>query len=95
MIQSAVRVIQSTVFARAYKKLHNQQKVKVDDAIQMIVDNPELGTQKRGDLNGVYVYKFKVQSQETLLAHEFDPQTRHLLLLGAHENVYRDLKRKS
>jgi hypothetical protein len=27
------------------------------------------------------------------IAYEFDPKTRHLLLLGAHENFYRDLKR--
>ena len=94
MVDRAVRVIQSAAFARAYKKLHNQQKVSVDDAVQYIVKHPEVGTQKRGDLSGVYVYKFKAQSQETLLAYEYDPQTRYLLLLGTHENFYRDLKRK-
>jgi len=41
----------------------------------------------------VYVHKFKSQNQEVLLAYEFDIKTRHLLLLGAHENFYRDLKR--
>jgi len=28
-----------------------------------------------------------------LLAYEWDPNTRVLLLLGSHENFYRDLKR--
>ncbi|NBT69695.1 MAG: type II toxin-antitoxin system RelE/ParE family toxin, partial [Betaproteobacteria bacterium] len=40
-----------------------------------------------------YVYKFKSQAQLLLLAYEFDPKTRHLLLLGSHENFYRELKR--
>ena len=42
---------------------------------------------------GVYVYKFTSQNELVLLAYEFDPKTRHLLLLGSHENFYRELKR--
>jgi mRNA interferase RelE/StbE len=94
MSGGAIQVMQSSAFARAYKKLHNQKKVSVDNAVQEIVINPEIGEHKRGDLVGVYVYKFKAQAQEILLAYEYDPQTRYLLLLGSHENFYRDLKRK-
>ena len=33
-------------------------------------------------------------TQLILLTYEFDPKTRHLLLLlGSHENFYRELKR--
>lgn len=95
MCSDSVRVFQSSTFVRAYKKLHNAQKVAVDDAVQAIVKDPEIGTQKRGDLRGVYVYKFKVRTQEILLAYEYDPNTRFLLLLGSHENFYRDLKRNT
>lgn len=52
-----------------------------------------LGEPKRGDLAGVYVYKFKSKYQLMLLAYEHDPETRMPLLLGSHENFYRDLKR--
>jgi len=45
------------------------------------------------DLLDVYVFKLKSQSQLMLLAYEFDPETRMLLLLGSHENFYRELKR--
>ena len=65
----------------------------MDTAVEVIVSNSLVGDAKRGDLSGVYVYKFKSQTQLLLLAYEFDPQTRHLLLLGTHENFYRDLKR--
>ena len=93
MASTPVAVTQSSVFARAYKKLHLQQKQDVDKAVEAIVLEPFAGEAKRGDLAGVYVYKFKSQTQLVLLAYEFDPKTRHLLLLGSHENFYRELKR--
>ena len=93
MPEQSVRVLQSAIFARAYKRLHKNQKVDVDTAIEVIVKSPEVGELKRGDLAGVYVYKFKSQNQLMLLAYEYDPLTRMLPLLGCHENFYRDLKR--
>jgi mRNA interferase RelE/StbE len=88
-----VEVFQSAIFARSYKKLHKNQKNDVDAGIEEIIRDPHIGIQKRGDLIGVYVHKFKSQKHEILLAYEFDPKTRYLLLLGTHENFYRDLKR--
>lgn len=93
MALTPVSVTQSSMFARAYKKLHPQQMQDADAAVGVIVADPLAGDAKRGDLAGVYVYKFKSQSQLMLLAYEFDPKTRHLLLLGSHENFYRELKR--
>ena len=93
MASKQVEVTQASAFARTYKKLHLQQQKDVYTAVEVIVSNPLVGDAKRGDLSGVYVYKFKSETQLLLLAYEFDPQTRHLLLLGTHENFYRDLKR--
>jgi len=86
-------VLQSTSFRRAYKKLHPNQKADVDDAVAAIVVDPTLGEAKKGDLAGIYVYKFQCVGQLYLLAYEYDPSTRMLLLVGTHENFYRDLKR--
>jgi mRNA interferase RelE/StbE len=88
-----IQVIQSATFRRAYKRLHQNQKANVDDAVQAIVGNPEIGEAKKGDLAGVFVYKFQCVGQLMLLAYEYDPTTRLLLLLGSHENFYRELKR--
>ncbi len=88
-----IKVLQMPVFKRTYKKLHQNQKVAVDEAISDITQNPFLGEAKKGDLNGVYVYKFECVKQQFLLAYEFDPKTRILLTLGVHENFYRDLKK--
>jgi hypothetical protein len=89
----AVEVLQSAMFKRAYKRLHPNQKADVDEAVAAIVRDPTLGEAKKGDLAGVFVHKFKCNGQLTLLAYEYDPATRLLLLLASHENFYRDLKR--
>ncbi|MDT8377166.1 MAG: type II toxin-antitoxin system RelE/ParE family toxin [Mariprofundaceae bacterium] len=88
-----IHVQQTNAFLRAYKKLHNNQKDAVDQAVADIVIDPDIGEAKKGDLAGVYVHKFKCVHQHFLLAYEFDPTTRTLLLVGTHENFYRNLKR--
>ena len=92
-MNNAILVQQSAMFKRAYKRLHANQKADVDDAVIDIVRDPTLGTAKKGDLSGVFVYKFKCRGQLTLLAYEYDSNMRLLLLLGLYENFYRDLKR--
>ena len=80
-------------FKRVYKKLHKQDREIVNEAILAIANNPTIGEEKKGDLAGVFVYKFKMHNQEFLLAYEWDPLSRLLLALGVHENFYRDLKK--
>jgi len=87
-----IEVRQTNAFLRAYKKLHNNQKDAVDQAVADIVLDPAIGEAKKGDLAGIYVHKFKCVKQLFLLAYEFDPATRTLLLVGTHENFYRNLK---
>jgi mRNA interferase RelE/StbE len=86
-------VLQSSGFRRAYKRLKPNQKADVDAAVGAIVADPTLGEAKRGDLANVFVYKFQCVGSRFLLAYEYDPKTRLLLLVGTHENFYRDLKR--
>jgi mRNA-degrading endonuclease RelE of RelBE toxin-antitoxin system len=93
MATHEVQVVQSATFARSYKKLHHNRRLDIDAAVEKIVQDPLVGEPKRGDLAGTYVYKFKSQTQLVLLAYEFDPKTRYLLLLGSHENFYEQLKR--
>lgn len=88
-----IHVLQANAFLRAYKKLYNNQKDAVDQAVAEIIRDPAIGEAKKGDLSGVYVYKFDCVNQLFLLAYEYDPTTRALLLVGTHENFYRNLKR--
>lgn len=88
------QVRQTARFEKAYKKLKINQRRQVDEAVAKVAENPALGEMKKGDLQGVRVYKFRMLDQLALLAY-FDAEedvTIILLALGAHENFYRDLK---
>ena len=89
-----ILVKQMPAFKKAYKKLHSQQQATVNDAIRAIIKNPKIGQEKKGDLGGVFVHKFKIYHQEMLLAYESTQEERLLLALGVHENFYRNLKSK-
>ncbi|HEY5138122.1 MAG TPA: type II toxin-antitoxin system RelE/ParE family toxin [Methylococcales bacterium] len=92
-MDDTIQIQQSAMFMRAYRRLHPNQKADVDDAVADIARDPTIGEPKKGDLAGVFVHKFNCNGQLTLLAYEYDPGTRLLLLLGSHENFYRDLNR--
>lgn len=92
-VDSVMQLIQKPAFKKVYKKLHKNQLLLVNEAIKVVMDNPELGAEKKGDLAGVFVYKFDGLNQQYLLAYEWDELSRTLLLLGVHENFYRNLKR--
>lgn len=88
----------TTSFARAAKKLHTRDKKVVDQAVRDVSDSPSIGEEKRGDLVGYFVYKFKLNNQETLLAYalqpdKFKPTSVVLMAVGPHENFYTQLKR--
>ena len=89
-----MHVVQFPAFERVVKKLHPNAKQSLDNAIKEIIHNPLAGDMKKGDLNGVRVYKFKMVRQLTLLAYLYDKneESLTLLALGSHENFYRDLK---
>ena len=89
---SNVRVLQMPTFKRAYKKLHRNQKAAVDKAVAVVVSDPSSGEEKKGDLAGIFVYKFDCINRQFLLAYEFDPATRLLHAVGVHENFYKNLK---
>lgn len=87
-----MEILQKPTFKRAYKKLHANQRKAVNKAIKEIISSPSLGIEKKGDLQGVFVYKFDCINQQYLLAYEWDEESRTLLMLGVHENFYRNLK---
>lgn len=88
-------MVQTRVFGNALKRLHANQKRDLDAAIRELVANPDLGEQKKGELAFLRVYKFKMVNQLTLLGYSYeeDAVVLYLLVLGAHENFYRDVRR--
>jgi mRNA-degrading endonuclease RelE of RelBE toxin-antitoxin system len=88
------RVLQTRTFSKNKKKLHKKQISELDCIVKEILDNPEIGEQKKGDLQGIYVYKCKITKQFFLVAYLFDDETLTLLMVGSHENFYRELKKQ-
>lgn len=89
-----MRLLVTPTFDRTVKKLHRQQKADLDIAVRTIASDPDIGKAKVGDLVGVQVYKFRMINQVCLLAYRIlDPDTIKLLMVGPHENFYRELKR--
>ena len=89
----SIEILQTPVFAKTKKKLNKNQIKDLDKAIRKIIDNPQIGQKKIGDISDVWVYKFRMAKQENLLAYQWDPKKRILIALGVHENFYRDLKK--
>ncbi len=92
-------------FIRFVKKAHKPLQLAIEDAVEDISENPEIGEAKTGDLAGIWVYKFKFNRQEYLVAYrpptpvETEQGAKVELLIidfyqvGSHENFYDELKR--
>ncbi len=87
-----MNILQSRSFERKVKKFGKQEKKVLDKQILKITENPSVVEEKKGDLRGVYVYKFKIKIIQYLLSYRFIGDDLELIMIGPHENYYRDLK---
>ena len=85
-------ILQSRSFERKVKKFTKREKNTLNELIRRIMDNPFIGSEKKGDLRGVYVHKFKLQTVQYLMAYRFVGGDLELVMIGPHENYYRELK---
>ena len=90
-----MRVLSTPRFDRDIKRLTKPQKEALNNSIRILIKTPLIGELKKGDLQGVRVYKFRSQAQQVLLAYAANTIEKVIILLayGTHENFYRDLKR--
>lgn len=89
-----MKVVMTNAFKKSAKKLLRNQVVLVEEAIDDIVKNPDVGELKKGDLADIRVHRFHMYQQLMLLAYCYSEQELVLLSLGTHENFYRDLKKQ-
>lgn len=87
-----VQILQTPLFLKKKKKLKKNQRICLDTAVREIVHNPEVGIPKKGDLADIWVYKFKMLNQTSMLAYHWDAEKRILITIALHENFYRDIK---
>ncbi len=87
-----MRVLQTKHFERRVKKLSPGHKAILDAQVRSIMDDPSIGDQKKGDLHGVFVHKFYINKTLYLLAYRHTDDLLELIMLGSHQNYYKQLK---
>ena len=92
-------------FCQYVKKARKPLQLAIEDAVELICRNPEIGESKVGDLAGIRVYKFRFNRQKYLIAYRMlesplrDQATQVDILVidfyqvGSHQNFYDTLKR--
>ena len=86
-----MKIIQSRIFENKVKRFTKPQKKKLDNEIKKIIENHSIGVEKKGDLREVFVHKFKIRTLQYLLAYRFNEENPELIMIGPHENYYKDL----
>ncbi len=86
-----LKLLITPTFKRSIKKFHPNKKRDLDAAIKLIMEQPLIGEYKKGDLNHIRVYKFKLAKQLALLAYTYDKSSNCIVLLaiGSYENFYK------
>jgi mRNA interferase RelE/StbE len=87
-----MKIYQSRSFEKKTKKMSKAEKKSLDREIGRIAEDPNVGEEKKGDLRGVFVHKFKHKTTQYLLAYRKFGGDLELVMIGPHENYYRDLK---
>jgi len=94
--QNEIEVFESGQYTKDTKKLPLDVLKLVEDEVDRVIDNPEIGEQKKGDLSYLRVHKFKIKGQLVLLGYSWKDAELQLYLLsvGPHENFYDTLKKR-
>lgn len=93
-----MKVIYYAPFKKFVKKAVKPLKAMIEDHVDLILDDIEIGVLKKGDLSGVRVYKFDFNRQEYLIAYRKNAADIEILSIdffkvGTHENFYTELKK--
>jgi mRNA-degrading endonuclease RelE of RelBE toxin-antitoxin system len=86
-----MKIYQSRSFEKKVKKMSKSEKEALDEEVKRIIENPTVGEEKKGNLRGVFVHKFKLKTTLYLLAYRRIGDDLELAMIGPHENYHRDL----
>ena len=79
-------------FRKFVKKQGRAFQLAIEDEVNAVLESPQAGELKKGDLEGFRVHKFKFHKQEYLLAYVIRNKAVVFYMIGVHENFYRGLK---
>ncbi len=87
-----MKIYQSRSFEKKVKQMSKSEKEALDQEVKGITENPAIGEEKKGDLKGIFVHKFKLKTTLHLLAYRKIGDNLELVMIGPHESYYRDRK---
>jgi len=87
-----MKIYQSRLLEKKVKKMTKAEKEALDREVRNIAENINIDEEKKGDLKGVFVRKFKIKTNLYLLAYRKCGADLELVMIGSHEIYYRDLK---
>jgi len=88
-----LKIIASNHFLKFKKKSPKKLQLEIDSQVKNLIENPEIGELKKGDLKGIRIHKFTYGPQFLLLSYEFEKDDLYLYTIGSHENFYKKLKK--
>ncbi len=85
-------ILYKSPFKKFVKKQSRAFQMAIEDETEIVIDTPDVGEAKKGDLTGFRVHKFKFQKQEYLMAYKTESKGIIFYMIETHENFYRNLK---
>ena len=80
-------------FRKFVKKQARPFQLVIEDEVEKVIINSEIGESKKGDLKGFRIHKFSFKKNLFLIAYRFQGSDLVFFMIGPHENFYRELKR--
>ncbi|ABU76285.1 hypothetical protein ES15_1262 [Cronobacter sakazakii ES15] len=93
-LENEIEVFQTRRFEKALDKLPESLRAEVEDEVDRIIQEPEIGELKKGDLSFLRVHKFRLNNQLMLLGYCWveNKLELYMLSIGSHENFYQEQK---
>jgi len=95
-LENEITVLELPLFKKQFKKFSDNDQLLIADQIDLLVEDPLLGQQKKGELSHFRVHKFILNNSQVLLGYCWENKklTLFLLSVGPHENFYKSLSNR-
>ncbi|MFM7138735.1 MAG: type II toxin-antitoxin system RelE/ParE family toxin [Actinomycetes bacterium] len=88
-----IKLLYSSNFSKNLKKLNKNLFDELQLNLKKIINEPNIGSLKKGDLSNLRVLKFKFNNLQYLICYEvIDDENIKVIYFGVHENFYQNLK---
>lgn len=88
-----MKLLYSSNFSKNLKKLNKNLFDELQLNLKKIINEPNIGSLKKGDLSNLRVLKFKFNNLQYLICYEvIDDENIKIIYFGVHENFYQNLK---